>query len=83
MDQNPNNPFQGVKLEDMLVYLFKVHGWEGMARHVAIKCFQMNPSIKSSLTFLRKTPWARIKVEEFYLETRFAERDRAESSAAV
>lgn len=80
MDQNPNNPFQGVKLEDMLVYLHEAHGWEGMARHVAIKCFQTNPSIKSSLTFLRKTPWARAKVEEFYLETRFAERDRKESA---
>lgn len=76
MDNNPHNPFQGVKLEDILNYLVAKLGWEGMARRVAIKCFQVNPSVKSSLTFLRKTPWARTKVEELYLETSFEERDR-------
>ncbi len=63
----PNNPLHGVKLEQILVDLEAFYGWNVMAYHVKINCFMSNPSIKSSLTFLRKTPWARAKVEEMYL----------------
>ena len=73
--QNQNNPFQGVTLEAILEYLLKAHGWIALARRIPIKCFQTNPSIKSSLTFLRKTSWARAKVEDLYLETKRSERD--------
>ncbi|MFI2743634.1 VF530 family DNA-binding protein [Zhouia sp. PK063] len=65
----PNNPLHGVKLADMLQYLYEVYGWEGLAAHININCFKSNPSIKSSLTFLRKTDWARAKVEALYLKT--------------
>lgn len=65
----PNNPLHGVKLADMLEYLHAVHGWSGMAKRVNILCFKNNPSIKSSLRFLRRTPWARAKVEEWYKES--------------
>lgn len=63
----PNNPLHGVTLEMMLIALQKRHGWEKMGRKIKINCFLNEPSIKSSLAFLRKTPWARTKVEEWYL----------------
>ena len=65
----PNNPLHGVKLADMLNYLHDEYGWDGLARHISINCFKSNPSIKSSLKFLRKTDWARTKVEQLYLKT--------------
>jgi len=61
------DPLHGVKLEDILNRLVQLHGWEEMGRRIPIRCFQINPSIKSSLTFLRKTPWARLKVEDWYI----------------
>ncbi len=64
----PNNPLHGVKLKDMLEELRAEHSWEELYEMVKINCFFKNPSIKSSLTFLRKTPWARLKVEELYLD---------------
>ena len=64
---HPNDPLHGVTLEQIIERLVARHGWPEMGRIVAIRCFQENPSIKSSLTFLRKTPWARKKVEELYL----------------
>lgn len=64
----PNNPLHGVKLATILEVLVDHHGWEGLAAKVNINCFKSDPSIKSSLTFLRKTPWARDKVEALYLE---------------
>jgi uncharacterized protein (DUF2132 family) len=64
-----NDPLQGVTLEAMLVALVERHGWEGMAERIDIRCFQSDPSIKSSLTFLRRTPWAREKVERLYLKS--------------
>jgi len=64
---HPKDPLHGITLENLLEQLVERHGWEEMGRIVAIRCFQENPSIKSSLTFLRKTPWARKKVEELYL----------------
>jgi len=64
-----SNPLHGVKLVDMLEYLHAVYGWKELSRRIQINCFQSNPSIKSSLKFLRKTPWAREEVEQLYLET--------------
>ena len=60
------DPLQGVTLENMLTHLVARYGWVEMGRVVNIRCFNDNPSIKSSLTFLRRTPWAREKVEELY-----------------
>ena len=64
----PNNAFlHGMTLEMILAWLVEQYGWERMGRSVNIRCFRNDPSIKSSLQFLRKTPWARTKVEELYL----------------
>lgn len=68
-DQQPNNPLHGIKLVDILEHLVQVYGWEELGMRINIRCFTHNPSIKSSLTFLRKTPWAREKVERLYLES--------------
>ena len=62
-----NNPLHGLTLQKILEELVEKLGWEKMATAVRIKCFSSNPSIKSSLTFLRKTPWAREQVEQLYL----------------
>jgi uncharacterized protein (DUF2132 family) len=63
-----NNPLHGVTLEMILKSLADQLGWEEMGRRITIKCFTDNPSVSSSLKFLRKTPWARAKVESLYLE---------------
>lgn len=63
----PNNPLHGVKLADMLEYLELAYGWEELGELINIRCFTQDPSIRSSLKFLRKTPWARAKVEALYL----------------
>lgn len=63
-----NNPLHGKTLQVILEELFDRYGWDGLADRININCFKSNPSIKSSLTFLRKTPWARKKVEDLYLE---------------
>lgn len=67
--QQPNNPLHGVKLVDILEFLVAKYGWEKLGYIIDIRCFNHDPSIKSSLTFLRKTPWARNKVEQLYLQT--------------
>ena len=67
MDHQPNNPLHGVTLETVVTQLVERVGWPDMGRLIPIRCFLLNPSIKSSLTFLRKTPWARAKVEDLYL----------------
>lgn len=67
-DPHPNDPLHGITLEKIVTELHQRHGWEAMADRIRIHCFQSNPSIKSSLTFLRKTPWAREKVEKWYIE---------------
>lgn len=64
-----NNPLHGIKLIDMLDYLISKYSWEEMAAIININCFKNDPSIKSSLKFLRKTPWARTKVEQLYLKS--------------
>ncbi len=66
----PQDPLHGVTLESILVELQAHYGWEGLAERVDIRCFKSDPSIKSSLTFLRKTPWARAKVEGLFVELR-------------
>ena len=63
----PNNPLHGIKLVDILEFLVDEYGWDELGERIDINCFQSNPSIKSSLKFLRKTPWARAKVEKLYL----------------
>jgi uncharacterized protein (DUF2132 family) len=65
----PNNPLHGVTLEMILQHLIKQYGWEEMGERIRIRCFTDHPSIQSSLKFLRKTPWARKKVEELYLRS--------------
>ncbi len=64
--QKHKDPLHGVTLEVILTHLLKKHGWEGLYSRIAINCFAKNPSIKSSLIFLRRTPWAREKVESLY-----------------
>ncbi len=61
------DPLHGVTLETILTQLVEEFGWEDLGQQVAVRCFLFDPSIKSSLTFLRKTPWARTKVEQIYV----------------
>jgi uncharacterized protein (DUF2132 family) len=65
-DSHPNDPLHGITLEKVLTALVEHYGWEELGLMINIRCFQYDPSIRSSLTFLRKTPWARSKVEELY-----------------
>ncbi|MDB5045614.1 MAG: transporter [Deinococcus sp.] len=62
------DPMHGVTLAQILTRLVDAYGWEGMADRVPVRCFELNPSMQSSLKFLRRTPWARAKVEALYLE---------------
>lgn len=64
-----NNPLHGVKLKDILEFLESKYGWDELGEKIDIRCFRFEPSIKSSLKFLRKTPWARKKVETLYLNS--------------
>jgi uncharacterized protein (DUF2132 family) len=72
----PNNPLHGITLEQVLTELVAQVGWERMGRRVKIACFLSDPSIGSSLKFLRKTPWAREKVERMYLDMKRTRRPR-------
>ncbi len=65
-----NNPLHGITLEKMVTELVEHYGWERLGNLITIRCFQKDPSVKSSLKFLRKTPWARTKIEELYLATK-------------
>ncbi len=65
--QQSNNPLHGKTLEMIVTHLVDMYGWEELGNRIRINCFRDNPSIKSSLTFLRKTAWARTKVEELYI----------------
>ena len=64
---HPRDPLHGITLENILNQLVQRHGWSEMGRRIPIRCFQFNPSVKSSLTFLRKTPWARQRVEGWFI----------------
>ncbi|MFD0861850.1 VF530 family DNA-binding protein [Sungkyunkwania multivorans] len=66
-ESQPNNPLHGIKLAQIVEELQAYYGWDTMAEFVNINCFKSNPSVKSSLKFLRRTPWARDKVERLYL----------------
>jgi uncharacterized protein (DUF2132 family) len=69
MEEQPNNPLHGVKLAEILQFLVAMYGWEELGERININCFKSNPSINSSLKFLRKTQWARDKVEKLYLDS--------------
>jgi len=64
---HPRDPLHGITLESIINQLVQKYGWSEMGRRIPIRCFQLNPSVKSSLTFLRKTSWARKKVEGWYI----------------
>lgn len=68
-EQQLNNPLHGITLENIVVSLVDHYGWEMLGKLIDIRCFNHDPSVKSSLKFLRKTPWAREKVEKLYLDT--------------
>jgi len=68
-DSRSNDPLHGITLEMMLTDLVECYGWEDLAKAIRINCFAKDPSIKSSLKFLRRTPWARAKVEALYLRS--------------
>ena len=69
--EQPNNPLHGLKLAKILDDLVDHYGWDGLDQRIKINCFHSNPTVKSSLKFLRKTQWARDKVERLYLNTKF------------
>ena len=68
-DTQTNNPLHGITLEQILNHLQARYGWAELGKMIEIRCFNSDPSIKSSLKFLRKTPWARAKVEELYIQS--------------
>ncbi len=68
MNQQSKDPLHGKTLEMIVTHLVEMYGWEELGNRIRINCFRDNPSVKSSLTFLRKTPWARKKVEELYIK---------------
>jgi uncharacterized protein (DUF2132 family) len=69
-EQHPNNPLHGITLEQILNSLADHYGWDELGRQINIRCFNHNPSVKSCLKFLRKTPWARKKVEDLFITTK-------------
>lgn len=69
-EEQPNNPLHGVKLAEILDYLVGLYGWKALGDEININCFKSNPTVKSSLKFLRRTPWARDKVEALYLKSK-------------
>lgn len=68
-NSQPNNPLHGVTLEKIILRLVDYYGWIGLGNLINIKCFNNDPSVKSSLKFLRKTPWARTEVEQLYIDS--------------
>lgn len=69
MNKQPNNPLHGITLEQVVIKLVEHYGWDHLSQKINIDCFKSDPSIKSSLKFLRKTEWARVKVEALYVST--------------
>lgn len=65
-EEKSNDPLHGLTLEKIVTHLVESYGWETLGEEIRINCFTHDPSVKSSLKFLRKTPWARTKVEDFY-----------------
>jgi len=70
-DKHPDNPLHGITLESILIQLVDRYGWAELGRKIDIRCFNYDPSIKSSLKFLRQTPWARAQVEELFINTKW------------
>ena len=79
----PNNPLHGIKLADIVTQLVDHFGWQELAQRIDIRCFHNNPSVKSSLTFLRRTPWAREKVEQLYLKAKLYQQVTRSEPAAT
>lgn len=79
-DQQNKDPLHGITLEMIVTHLVNAYGWDGLGQQIDINCFQNNPSVKASLKFLRKTPWARTKVEELYLHRIMIEREREQQA---
>ncbi|MCC6207280.1 MAG: DUF2132 domain-containing protein [Gammaproteobacteria bacterium] len=77
--EQPNNPLHGITLESVVVRLVDHYGWEKLGLKISINCFKNDPSVKSSLKFLRRTPWAREQVENLYVST-FALRGKSENT---
>lgn len=77
-DKQSNNPMHGVTLESVVVKLVEHYGWNELANRISINCFKNDPSVKSSLKFLRKTPWAREQVEQLYISTLASKHDPAQ-----
>jgi uncharacterized protein (DUF2132 family) len=69
MEYQPKNPLHGITLADMVEYLVQTYGWKELGERITIRCFTHDPSVNSSLKFLRKTPWARERVEGLYLKS--------------
>lgn len=69
MNPHPNDPLHGYTLDTIVTRLAEEYGWDGLADRIRIRCFANDPSVKSTLKFLRKTPWARHKVETLFIET--------------
>ena len=81
MHPQPNNPLHGVTLEKMVTALVEHFGWEELGNIITIRCFTYDPSVKSSLKFIRKTYWARLKVEKLFIKTfRKKEEEKEEST---
>ncbi len=78
MNEHPNDPLFGKTLQQIVEFLVQEYGWEKMGEEVRINCFIEDPSVSSSLKFLRRTPWARAKVEELYVATVEANKKRTE-----
>ncbi len=72
IDPQPKNPLHGLTLEAILIRLVEHYGWAELGKRIPVKCFTSDPSIKSSLKFLRQTPWARKKIEALYLHSKFS-----------
>lgn len=68
-DSQKNNPLHGITLENVVAKLVDHYGWDELAKRININCFKSDPSVKSSLKFLRRTPWARDQVESLYIST--------------
>jgi len=68
-DHQPENPLHGIKLEQIVADLADHYGWEELGKRIPVRCFNFDPSLQSSLKFLRRTPWARAKVEQLFLDT--------------
>jgi len=76
LPEQRNNPLHGVTLESIVIALVEYYGWDDLAERIPVNCFSNDPSIKSSLKFLRKTPWAREKVERLYLSMPIESKNR-------